>query len=299
MLTSARDHYARQQRLTAAALVRIRSAKTPADVAQIVAAFQVLAARDAAESVPLMLAEQGIDPDPQGRVVPDATAGTASDGRPLESLFAQASDDRALALMAVTQVQDIARMAASVAMVSSYGAQGYVRMLNPPSCSRCAVLAGRFYRWNDGFQRHPKCDCRHIPSRENLAGDLTTSPSAYFERLPTTTELEARYPLLTRRMRNEAWIYSREDIFGVSGSKAILDGADISQVVNARRGMALAQVSRRDVLISLEGTTKRGLASRARTGRNMSTRLMPESIYAIARDRDDALRMLRLHGYLI
>ena len=28
---------------------------------------------------------------------------------------------------------------------------GHIRTLIPPSCSRCAILAGRFYRWSDGF----------------------------------------------------------------------------------------------------------------------------------------------------
>jgi hypothetical protein len=34
---------------------------------------------------------------------------------------------------------------------------GWIRVLDPPSCGRCAILAGRFYKWSDGFLRHPNC----------------------------------------------------------------------------------------------------------------------------------------------
>ena len=34
---------------------------------------------------------------------------------------------------------------------------GYVRMLTPPSCSRCVLLAGRRYSSESAFQRHPRC----------------------------------------------------------------------------------------------------------------------------------------------
>lgn len=295
MLRSASDHYKRQQRITAAALVAARKAKgNPLEVAKVIAAYQLLAARDAVDSFPAMLEEQGITPDPVGSVAIAAFSGSASDGRSLVTLFEQASSDFALDLMIVTQIQDTARAAASTSLVNDYAADGYVRMLNPPSCSRCAVLAGKWFRWNQGFKRHPKCDCRHVPSRENIAGDLRTDPGLYFDSLSPAEQ---------------------NRIFTNAGAQAIRDGADISQVVNVRRGMNTAQfnqrgwkpvghlapvqIGRRDAFISTEGTTDRGLASRARTGRNMSARLMPESIYAIAKDRDDALRMLRLHGYLI
>ncbi|WP_419404267.1 hypothetical protein, partial [Micrococcus sp. F3Y] len=55
-----------------------------------------------------------------------------------------------------TTVTDAARVAAGADMAARPRVQGYVRMLNPPSCPRCVVLAGRFYRWNAGFRRHPQ-----------------------------------------------------------------------------------------------------------------------------------------------
>lgn len=262
-----------------------------AAIARALVAYQLLAARDAVDSVPLMLEEQNIDPDPVAAVAPTALIGVASDGRSLEGLFSQASSDMALGLMVVTQLQDVARMAAGVAMTNSRGADGYVRMLSTPSCSRCVILAGKFFRWNDGFQRHPRCDCRHIPSRENVAGDLTTNPDEYFGSLSAAEQDKA---------------------FTKAGAQAIRDGADMGQVVNARAGMTKAQVYGRDVVATTTGTTRRGFAysrlrgapgtdRRAKGERNFRTtnvRLMPESIYELAKDRDDAIRLLRLHGYI-
>src|SRR5690606_25790677 len=104
--------------------------------------------------------------------------------------------------------------------------------------SRCVILAGRFYRKNTGFQRHPGCDCRHIPASESVAGDLAVDPRAYFDSL---TEAE------------------QDKAFTKAGAEAIRAGADIGQVVNARRGMYTAQGQ----LLTREGTTSRGRAFQA------------------------------------
>lgn len=289
MLTSAREHYARQQRITAAGLVAARKARPSGnlEVARSVAAYQLLAARDAADAVPLMLAEQGIASEPVGTVAVTALAGTASDGRPLPTLFAQAATDIAFDLMVVTQLQDAARGAGSVGMVSNLASTGYVRMLNLPSCSRCAVLAGKFYKWNAGFARHPKCDCRHVPSNEDVAGDLTTNPDAYFRSLAAADQ---------------------DRIFTKAGAQAIRDGADISQVVNARRGMTTAQFGKRTATVTTEGTTSRGVAGKnfgdlravrgERYRRSSRPRVMPETIYEVATDRADAIRLLKLNGFI-
>lgn len=305
----------------------------------LVAAAQIAAARDADVYIAAVLAELGLVDDPgTGVVVPAAFAGVAGDGRAVESLLALAvpragrrftelrsaspaaepldrpewaSDavweslerervdrlaadvasntevaarqalaetQRWIEMAAASVVIDTARAAESAATTAHPEVGGWVRMLNLPSCSRCVVLAGRWYRWNDGFDRHPLCDCRHIPANESIAGDLTVSPDAYFASLTTADQ---------------------DKTFTQAGAQAIRDGADINQVVNARRGMSVAQVGGRDVVVSTEGTTRRGLASRTRTGRNMSQRLMPESIYDIAGDdRGEAVRLLRLAGFI-
>lgn len=289
MLASALEHYRRQQRITTAGLVAARKVqrKGPLEVAKVVTAFQILAARDAESSVREMLDEQSIDDPAAGSVQIVALAGVASDGRPLDTLFDQAKNDFQFGLMVATQLQDAARGAAGVSIASRKHV-GYVRMLNPPSCSRCAILAGKYYHFNEGFQRHPKCDCRHIPTTENLAGDLTTNPDAYFRSLSPAQQ---------------------DQIFTKAGAQAIRDGADMSQVVNARRGMQTAQVYGREVKITTEGMTTRGIAGKnfndfggkqgGRYRRSNQVRLMPESIYAAAKDREDAIRLLRLHGYIL
>lgn len=317
-LVSAREHYARQQDIQALALARARRRRwgpLPALVAGVTAA-QVQAVDDAAAAVPLMLAEQNIDADPDVQIVPRALAGSANDGRDLAGLLDYTRSpqvtEEAFALIVMTQLQDVARQSASLAIFARPQVGGYVRMLTPPSCSRCAVLAGRWYRKNAGFQRHPRCDCRAIPASEATAGDLATDPREYFDSLPTAADLADRFPDLTVKQRREMDLFSQEDIFTVHGAKAIRDGADISRVVNARAGMSTAQpplrgrgdrwtasglkerrrVFGQDVYTTTEATTRRGI------NRGGRVRLMPESIYQFADSREDALRMLKAHGYI-
>lgn len=310
-------------------------------IAAVAVAAQMAATRESDAYVADVLNELAFGPPVESGVVnPRSLAGVAGDGRPVESLFAtsvgraravastidaperaatQQGLDEALKFIemaAETLVADAARAAEAVAFAPREWVTGYVRMLNPPSCSRCAVLAGRFYLWNDGFERHPRCDCLHIPASEAVEGDYRLSPERYFDSLPTAAELDERYPDLTVEARREADLISQEDVFTVAGAKAIREpGVEINQVVNARRGMRKAQVYGHDVLITNEGTTRRGLAygslsrSRGRESdvrrsgeryfRTTAVRLMPESIFEIANgDRAEALRLLRLHGYL-
>jgi hypothetical protein len=134
-------------------------------------------------------------------------------------------------------------------------------MASGGACSRCIVLAGRHYRWNAGFQRHPHCDCVGIPAAES-ADDLTTNPRRAFEALSGAEQ---------------------DKTFGKAGAQAIRDGSDIAKVVNARRGMQTAADGR---LYTTEAAGRR-------------PRLMPEQIYRDASGRDDATRLLRLHGYIL
>lgn len=272
-----------------------------------------------------------------GTVAPATFGGIASDGRPLRSLLAQpavaslvairdgAAPARALAggaatldMIVSTQVADAGRTADQVALTARPRVSGWVRMLRPPSCSRCVVLAGRRYRWNDGFRRHPRCDCVHIPAADDAAGDLRTNPRAYFDGLSPAEQ---------------------DRVFTGAGAQAIRDGADLAQVVNARRGAAgltpagarltadelrelrggrdvgrlqTQKIFGRQLHTTTEGTTVRGRAGVRRgaleTGERQAgsryraaqaPRLMPESIYQIAAgDRVEAIRLLRVHGYL-
>jgi len=159
-----------------------------------------------------------------------------------------------------------------------------VRVLVPPSCDRCTILAGRIYRDLDGFARHPGCDCQHWPvaswAEAETAG-LVTDPQTAFDRG------------LIRGL-------SKAD------TQAIRDGADIQEVVNAKRGggtrprgmtnAITPEVFGRTVKATTEGTTKRAAWRKAHP--NLPIRLRPESIYEHAKDREDVIRLLRLYGYI-
>lgn len=346
----AQAHYTEQvavEEQAAAAAQTLWSRVVPAAIAEswaallptllsVVSAAQVVAAGGAGAYL-LDLAEAfGLRPRPAGKVNPTAFAG-ASDGRPLDSLLYQpairalstiqagATTDRALTTGAAeldmivrTQVADAGRTADGVALTSHREFGGYGRMLVPPSCSRCVILAGRIYKWNAGFERHPRCDCRHIPVPEDAGADLTTDPRAYFDSL---SEAE------------------QDKVFTKAGAQAIRDGADIGQVVNARRGahgltpagaritaeeaqllrggrrrghLERTDVFGRQLFVTSDGVTVRGAAGvrlgaretgRRRAGQRYRSarapRLMPESIYEIAGDdRDEAIRLLRRFGYI-
>ena len=63
-----------------------------------------------------------------------------------------------------TALADLRRDIISVDTVQRPALTGYVRVVAPPACSRCIILAGKWFRWNEGFQRHPNCDCIHLPA---------------------------------------------------------------------------------------------------------------------------------------
>lgn len=166
---------------------------------------------------------------------------------------------------------------------------GFIRMVHGGACGRCVVLAGRWYRTNAGFLRHPRCRCTSIPASEDVAGDWQTNPDEYFHSLTPEQQIKL--------MGSKA------------NAQAILDGADIGRVINAYRktaGMSFAQVSpfkRETNGLKFSPVTKRSAsfkaANAARTNSSFSgLRLMPESIYRTARNRDDALRLLRINGWI-
>lgn len=323
------------------------------EVNRLILEAQATSVGQATAYVTDVLAELNIGRPPAAEINQDAFLGVAGDGRPVDtltygavvqsaqampataspgaSLAALASGEDWLVMAALTALSDTARAVESTGR-AQHRVEGYVRMISPGACSRCVILAGRWYRTNQGFERHPNCHCRHIPASENVAGDMLTDPAAYFDSLPTAAELNERYPDLTREMRRQAGIYSQEDTFTRAGAEAIRLGADPGQVVNARRGMSTAQINpltgksvgrlqRRtvygqDAYITTEGTTRRGRGYQSlnerfknadadvktagqRYRRTSNVRLMPESILEVAKGPDDALRLLKLHGYLI
>ncbi len=255
-----------------------------------VARAQELAAMAADVYTGSILSEAGVPPAPEAAVLPRSLAGIASDGRPLEGLLlsplitasiavaggatptlAKARGVSSLARIVDTQVSDAGRTATSLGIVTRPKV-GYVRLVNPGACDRCVILAGRFYRWSDGFLRHPMCHCRNIPELEEVEGlRPDNDPMTHFNSLSEAEQ-------------------NRQ--FTPAGAQAIRDGADIFRVVNARRKKLGMHPS--GLLTTTEATTKRGGLG-LKPGQ---ARLMPEAIYKIAKNREDALRLLATYGYI-
>ncbi|MFG3050331.1 hypothetical protein ACGFZP_05155 [Kitasatospora sp. NPDC048239] len=289
----------------------------------VLSAGQLVAAGAAQAYTDTALAAQGVPAAPS-RIDPAAFARTAVDGRSLVSLLylpvidteqalaegastqeAFGVGERKLRMLVDTEVADAGRAADGVGITANRRSRGYVRMISGGACGRCALLAGKEYAFNRGFQRHPHCHCTHVPigGRTGFRG-RTLNARDYFDSLTPAQQSRA---------------------FTVAGARAIRDGADITAVVNARRGVTTigswvrddvthrGRVVRmgtpgRQVTTTTEGTTRRGLAARrlrdldadkARgRGARRVNRLTPEAIYRLASDRDDAIRLLHRFGYL-
>lgn len=203
-------------------------------------------------------------------------------------------------------MRDMTRAADVTAALSRPSVYGYVRALRGVSCARCAVLAGRHYRTGRSFKRHPRCDCYMIPTAEDTADDWTTDPRRYFNRL--TPE-------------------QRVEVFGEGGARAIAEGANISQVVNAYDGVQVVQSFGRTIRTTTSGTSVRGVyggyevqpdgslrkRARSETERRKSgdkslryataPRLLPDEIFAQAEiegwSREQTLTALRRFAYVI
>jgi hypothetical protein len=101
-----------------------------------------------------------------------------------------------------------------------------------------------------------------VPVVEDVPGDVSTDPQAYFRALSRVEQ---------------------DQLLGKAGAEAVRNGSDLARVVNARRGIKTAADGR---LYTTEAAGRR-------------PRLMPEQIFREARNRDDAIRLLRLHGYIL
>lgn len=278
------------------------------------------AQRKAAASVPAytgrLLALQGAKPSGPA-LAPGAFAGLTGDGRPMGSLLytpvalskqrigqgeriadVLADEEKHVAVLARTAVQDGQRMALQAQMAAETAVRGYVRKVNLPACARCIILSGRFYRYSDGFLRHPSCDCTMIPVA--AGSDFVTAD----EPADLIARMRADHPELLRRSLTEGDL------------KALDHGADLNQVVNAHRGMATAAGPGRKISVTTEGTTKRGFAGKrlireagakrpagSRYSSARTPRLTPAQIFDEASrnswDRTEVVRQLRRFGYVI
>ena len=204
-LTSARRHYNLTVLIARRAVREARKVRRQGAtaVAGVVAAHQVTQAHQAQAAVAQMLDEQAIES------VADALLNVASfttEARALERMIEAADTDAEFDRMVESIVQDAARAAESVSVAVREDIW-HVRFVSPPCCSRCAILAGRVYRYSEGFLRHPNCDCSMIPT--TVASPLRQSPEQLVEDGMVTG-------------------LSKADL------KALSDGADLGRVVNVR-----------------------------------------------------------------
>lgn len=201
---SARRHYVASALVAQRAVSEARKAK-PAGFGAIFRTLfthQVTQARFSENAVGEMLAEQDIEAEADALL--NSTAFT-TDAQAFERMLdatAEADFDR----LVESLVQDAGRAAESVATAVRPDIY-HVRYLSPPSCGRCAVLAGRVYRYSEGFKRHPNCDCVMIPT--TVAAPYTQDPTEMVKQGQVTG-------------------LSKADL------RAINDGADLNRVVNVR-----------------------------------------------------------------
>ena len=210
------------------------------EMLQLVTNGRLAAVNTSIEYVPQVTAEIGLAAPAAGAIIADRFIEFAPDGRPLGTLLDSAviQAKTAVAVGATTQealqrggkwltgtmltvMSDTSRQVVAADIAHRRKIGGYVRMLNTPSCARCVILAGKWFRWNQGFQRHPRCDCRHIPANEDMAGDLRTDPYAFFNSLSPDAQTK---------------------LFGRIEARAIREGGDIYRVMNTKvRGLGSAR----------------------------------------------------------
>lgn len=245
---SASRHYATSALLAARAASEARKVKPQGllAVARVVKTHQMTQAVLSERAVAEMLLEQEIDA--QAEATLNSLAFT-TDMQTLEAMVNATADAEFERLME-SITQDAGRSAESVAIALMPDIY-HVRYVTPPCCGRCAVLAGRVYRWSEGFKRHPNCSCVMAPT--TVAAPFAQSPDQLFD---------------AGQIRG----LSKAD------AKAIRHGADVGQVVNVRKRAAGLNESGR-ALARAGRPTPEGIYRLAGTDRNKAVELLGQYGY--------------------
>lgn len=198
---------------------------------------------------------------------------------------------------------------------------GYVRMLTPPSCGRCVILAGKRSRRGQAFKRHEGCDCVNIPSAESIAGDMTVNPGEYFDSLSDRELAKA----LGSKANAEAYVkygtdpyqtvnaYRKTPVVGPDGKVRYIGGVRPAQITTRKQALdGTWSMEHITVKATLEGTTVRGYAGQqmlnvrqlttvkdGRYRRVTAPRLMPESIIGLGLSKDRTAQLLLDHGWIV
>lgn len=243
--TSARRHYRWSERLATRAVREARKQRPrgTAAVASVVALHQATAARQTPTAIDSMLSEQAIEAAADALLNSLAFV-TLPDQ--VEAMVDSAALDHEFDRLVASLVQDAGRAAEQVEMTVRPRI-GYVRYLSPPSCSRCAILAGRVYRYSEGFLRHPGCDCIHVP---------TSIANPAFLHDPVDLAREGLVKDLSK-----------------ADQRALDDGADLAQIVNIRSRRAGLSVPS-GVLIRAGRPTPAGIYAAATSREDAIERLI-------------------------
>lgn len=204
-LTSARRNYRLSALISRRAVREARKARPrgAGAVASVVVAHQVAQAQTSQAAVAEMLAEQEIASIADALLnLASFTSAVADIERMIDATASEFEFDRVVDSI----VTDAARATESVAVAVRPNVY-HVRYVNPPCCARCAILAGRVYRWSDGFQRHPGCDCSMVP----------TAVAAPYAQDPAELVRDGQVRGLSK-----------------ADGQALADGADLQRVVNVR-----------------------------------------------------------------
>ena len=284
-------HYRESQALTASVMRRLRSlwalmgddfdlswATIQARVAEVVAQGQAYAVMTSTEYASVVSEQVGMPAELAGPVNVAAFAGVTGGGEPVAAVARDAVIHAKVAVAGGVGVREALRAggawlekfarneitaarsdALSAFVAASPTTTGFVRMLNPPSCRNCLVLAGKWFRWNEGFQRHNGCDCTHVPARES-AQEYRTDPYAYFRGMSPAEQ---------------------DRMFGKEGAQAIRDGADIYRVVNVKQRGA---------------SERRGWAGRLYKSPTVT---IEDILKQSRGDRTRALELMRVHGFIL
>lgn len=200
----------------------------------LMVAAQRGAAGDGANYLPALLAETHQTAPLAATPNYGPLAGVASNGRPLDSLLyggvieakqavgagaspadGLAQGGRWLGMVSSSQVIDAATMAQGISRVCRPAITGYIRTVSGGACKRCAVLAGKWYRYNASFERHPRCNCDGMETTERFDKS----------KMLADAKAEVKHVIASGGVTD----------LTVAERAALSEGADFSSIVNSRQ----------------------------------------------------------------
>ncbi|MFZ4843946.1 hypothetical protein [Mycetocola saprophilus] len=240
---------------------------------------------------PSLLTSMGVVAPPAGQINPAAFIDFAPNGMTVEQSLRGATRVAKTAVgrgastrvalgqaqiwltgVVLTMLADTGRGVMGADIAQRPNLAGYVRVVNGTACADCMILAGKFFRWNSGFQRHPRCQCRHVPALSKKHAEKLGMISDPYEGFRQLSEAE------------------QDRLFGRMQAQAIRDGADIYRVVNInKRGLGTASGHARygtPNRLTIDQIYERTTAAAARAGRTAE------------QARAAAIRIMQEQGYI-